>query len=96
MKNHVIKLALEKRLDLDEKEIDELVVNVFDIKFADRIHNLSTQWDESNTEKVRRKIDETKEYFLNIAYEINPEAYKKLKTLILELELKLAKFSSQV
>jgi (p)ppGpp synthase/HD superfamily hydrolase len=59
------------------------------VKFADRIHNLSTQWNPSDTATVRRKVDETKEYFLDIAKETNSKAYHSLQSLILQLEIQL-------
>ena len=31
--------------------------------------------------KVKRKTEETKQYFLDISSKVNPEAYKKLKSL---------------
>jgi (p)ppGpp synthase/HD superfamily hydrolase len=64
-------------------------MNALDVKFADRIHNLSTQWDPNNLEQVRKKITETKNFFLGIAQETNKEAYEQIKRLILTLELRL-------
>jgi len=96
MKFYVDELIETHKLELSEKEIEEVIQNIFDVKFADRIHNLSTQWDINNLDKVKRKVEETKEYFLNSAKELNPVAYKKLKSLILELEIKLADVQKQV
>ncbi len=48
-----------------------------DVKFADRIHNLRTL-DECDNEKIRRKIEETRKYFLKPAWERNPTAYYKI------------------
>jgi (p)ppGpp synthase/HD superfamily hydrolase len=76
-------------LILSEKELIEITNNTLDVKFADRIHNLSTQWDPNDLETVRRKIEETKKYFLSIAKEISKEAFEKLKNEILILEIKL-------
>jgi len=93
MQEYIEELCWENDIELSAEEIDVVIDNIFNVKFADRIHNLSTQWDENNTEKVKRKVEETKKYFLEIAYKTNPEAYKKLKTLILELEVRLANFN---
>ena len=95
MKIYVTELALEKWLKLTGYEIKAVTQNIFDVKFADRIHNLSTQWDENNTDKVKRKVEETKKYFLDIALKVNPEAYNKLNTLILKLEIQLAWFAKK-
>lgn len=101
MAEHIKHLSVEKWLTLKQEEINEITKNALDVKFADRIHNLSTQWDEeanllshhdkteSNADKTRRKVDETNKYFLKVASTTNPEAYKKLKELILKLEIKM-------
>ena len=96
MWSYIKELAEEKNLELTREELIEVTTNIFDVKFADRIHNLSTQWDEDNTEKVKRKIEETKKYFLPVAKEINIDAFNKLNTLILKLEIRLAKFNKKV
>ena len=96
MKSHIEKLVLEDWLDLSEQDLIEITKNTIDVKLADRIHNLSTQWDENNISKVERKLEETKKYFLNIAKEVNIDAYEKIKTLILKLELKLVDFNGKV
>lgn len=98
---HIKNLSVEKWLTLTQEEINEITKNALDVKFADRIHNLTTQWDEganmlsrhdtieSNADKTRRKVDETKEYFLEVAKATNPEAYRKLKEHILRLEIRM-------
>ena len=96
MKKYVTELSEEKWLELTKYEIKAVTQNIFDVKFADRIHNLSTQWDENNLDKVKRKVEETKVYFLEIASKVNPDAYKKLKELILILEIKLARVQGNV
>lgn len=97
MLNYVKTIIEEENIEwLTENEIIDITKNIIDVKLADRIHNLSTQWDENNLDKVKRKIDETKDYFLDIAKETNPIAYEKLKTLILDLEIKLANFSTKI
>ncbi len=78
MKNYVQEICKKRNVELSEEEINSLVQDIFDVKFADRIHNLSTQWDPDNIEKVERKVNETEEYFLDIAKQLNPEAYKIL------------------
>lgn len=67
----------------------EITKNALDVKFADRIHGLTTQWDPNDLEQVKKKVNETKEYFLKIAHETNMEAYNKLQSLILTLEIRL-------
>lgn len=89
MKEHIKSLAISKWLEIWEEELIEITQNTLDVKFADRIHNLSTQWHPDDQETVRRKVNETKKYFLKIAQETNFEAYIKLKKLILELEIRL-------
>ncbi len=97
MLNYVKTIVKEEDIEwLNENEIIEITKNIIDVKLADRIHNLSTQWDENNLDKVKRKVEETKDYFLDIAKETNSIVYKKLKTLILDLEIKLANFSNKV
>lgn len=96
MKQYVIQLVNNDNLNLSDTETEEITINIIDVKLADRIHNLSTQWDENNIDKVRRKIDETKKYFLNIAEEVNIKAYNRIKSLLLILELKLENFSWRV
>jgi len=76
--------------------LQQITQDVLDVKLADRIHNLSTQWNPKDTKTVRRKVDETKEYFLEIAMKHNPEAYEKLQSLILKLEIKLHNTNSNV
>lgn len=89
MSQHVNSIALSKWIELTEEELSEITQNTIDVKFADRIHNLSTQWNPDDTDTVKRKIFETKKYFLNIAKEVNIVAYTKLQSLILELEIRL-------
>ncbi len=96
MREHVLSIAEENTITLNSLEIDEITMNIFDVKFADRIHNLSTQWDPNNIEKVKRKIEETQFYFLDIAKELNIDVYNQLKSLILQLEIKIAKVSNDV
>ncbi len=88
-KNHIANLAKEKWIELTEEKLIEITRNALDVKFADRIHNLSTQWDPNDLEQVRKKTDETKKFFLGIAQETNMEAYEQIKRLILALELRL-------
>jgi (p)ppGpp synthase/HD superfamily hydrolase len=95
-KSHIANLAKEKWIELTEEKLIEITRNALDVKFADRIHNLSTQWDPSNLEQVRKKIDETKKFFLGIAHETNNEAHEQIKTLLLTLELRLQDTSWKV
>lgn len=95
-KEHINKLALEQNIVLSGEELDEITRNALDVKFADRIHNLTTQWDPNDLKQVRKKVDETKRYFLKIAHETCIEAYNKLQSLILILEVKLSGTSERV
>jgi hypothetical protein len=64
-------------------------MNTLDVKFADRIHNIFTQWNSNDLEKVRKKMIKTNKFFLTITQETNTKAYKQIKRLILALELRL-------
>lgn len=88
-KIHIANLAKEKWIELTEEKLIEITRNALDVKFADRIHNLSTQWDPNDREQVRKKIAETNNFFLSIAQETNKEAYEQIKRLLLVLELRL-------
>lgn len=81
---------------LSSDEISEVARNAIQVKLADRIHNLSTQWDPNNTEKVIRKIEETEKHFYNIAEEFDPEILSTLKSHILALKIKLEKYPQRV
>lgn len=89
MAAHINDIAITKKISLNEDELKEITQNALDVKFADRIHNLSTQWDPNDTKQVRKKVDETKKYFLSIAQATNLEAYEKMQSLILQLEIRL-------
>ena len=89
-------LAESKWIYLNIEELKEIAQDVLDVKLADRIHNLSTQWDPDDTATVRRKVEETKKYFIEIAKERNPSAYKKLWSLLLHLEIQLHNASKKV
>lgn len=95
-KEHINQIAKSKWLELTEEKLIEITRNALDVKFADRIHNLSTQWDPNDLEQVRKKVDETKIYFLHIAKETNIEAYNKIQSLILVLEIRLSNVSGKV
>lgn len=88
-KEHIKDLARSKWLDLSDEECAEIAKNALDVKFADRIHNLSTQWDPNDLEQVRKKVEETEVYFMEIARETNIEAYNKLQSLIFGLKTQL-------
>ena len=88
-KYHINSIAISKWINLTDNQLIEISQNALDVKFADRIHNLSTQWDPNDLEQVRKKVDETKKYFLWIAKENNTQAYNKLQSLILVLEIRL-------
>ncbi len=88
-KSHIANLAKEKWIQLTEEKLIEIAMNALDVKFADRIHNLSTQWNPNDLEQVRKKIIETNEFFLVITQETNMVAYEQIKRLILALEIRL-------
>ena len=97
LSEHINNIAIEKTWTwMNKRELKILTQDVLDVKLADRIHNLTTQWDPKDLDKTRRKIDETKKYFLKIAEKHSPEAYKKLQSLILTLEVKLHQTSQKV
>lgn len=97
MIEHVKDIIFENWIGwLTEEEIVEIAKNAIDVKLADRIHNLSTQWDENNVEKTIRKIKETKDYFLKIAKETNSTAFDMIKSLILDLETKVENYNKRV
>ena len=89
MSEYINWIAHSKWIKLSDEELIEITKNTLDVKFADRMHNLSTQWDPNDLHRVRKKLDETKKYFLKIAEEVNPVAFMKLQSLILQLEIKL-------
>ncbi len=86
MKEYISMLAGRKWLTLSDDEIIAITQNAIDVKLADRIHNLSTQWDPNNIETVERKMKETEDYFLEIAKETNPDAYQKIMVEIVKLK----------
>lgn len=96
MKKYINELAINDWLSFSDEVLNEITLNSIEVKLADRIHNLSTQWNVEKIDKVERKVEETKKYFLNIAKEINIDAYNKIKSLILSLELKLVDFNWRV
>lgn len=64
--------------NLNNEELKRITKNVLNIKYADRIHNLRTQWDEKNISKVYRKLVETEHYFLNSSEKNNIKAFSLL------------------
>ena len=89
LSEHIKSIATTNWVILSKQELKELTQDVLDVKLADRIHNLSTQWNPKDLDTVERKVNETKRYFLDIAKEHNPKAYEKLKSLIFALEVDL-------
>jgi hypothetical protein len=89
MIRYINTLAVLSWVTISSKELDKLTQDTLDTKFADRIHNLSTQWDPDDIEKVERKMKETNDYFLDIAKETNPEAYKQLRFELWKLKISL-------
>lgn len=70
-------------------QLNDLEDDILNIKFADRLHNLRTQWDPENKDKVRRKIKETKDFILPVAKIRNIKAYNALLLEVEKLELQL-------
>ena len=89
MKNHISELAEEKGIELTEGELDEVTQDTLDVKFADRIHNLSTQWHPEKTDWVVRKMEETVKYFLPVAKATNQEAYNQMMEHLSRLRVQL-------
>jgi hypothetical protein len=96
MKNYIKSISKEKGVELNEEKLIEITYNALDVKFADRIHNLSTQWDPNDLDQVKKKVEETEKYFLEISKETNKVAYDKLQSLILVLKIRLNEVSSKV
>lgn len=65
------------------KDLDN---DTLDVKFADRIHNLRTQWSCSK-DKIIRKIKETEEYFMDLAKRRNYKAYELMLVEINKLKI---------
>jgi len=89
MRAHIQSIADSKCKFISESDLDTITQNTIDVKLADRIHNLETQWDPNKIDWVQRKIDETKQYFLPLAKEVNQVAYKSLNRLVLALEMQV-------
>jgi len=96
MKQHIISIAKKYNVEITKEQAHKLTQDALDVKFADRIHNLSTQWDPNNLGQVRKKVDETKTYFLKVARETNIDAYSKLQSLVLQLEIQLNRAGEKV
>ncbi len=82
-------ISFFSRWDVEGGLIFTAMMNTLDVKFADRIHNIFTQWNSNDLEKVRKKMIKTNKFFLTITQETNTKAYKQIKRLILALELRL-------
>ena len=90
MLRYVKELVKEKNItDLSEQDLIEITKNIIDVKLADRIHNIWTQWDKNNREKVKSKIEETEKYFYNIAKQRDVRIYNELHKSVLDLKVKL-------
>ncbi len=96
MKEHIIWLTERYNIALSGSEIEIITQNTLDVKFADRIHNLSTQWSDKGIQKTKDKVEETKKYFLSVAKETNPDAYRKLQHEIFMLEGKIKEINNRV
>lgn len=86
--NHIKSIAKKYKIKLTKEELIEITKNVLDVKYADRIHNLSTQWDPNNLEKVEQKIEETLDYLLESARENNFDAEVLLLIKLINLKNK--------
>ncbi len=85
-KNNMRLLCEWKWLSITNEELEELARNSILSKFADRIDNLKTEWDPNNIIKVKRKIAETKKYFLPITEEVCEKAHDIMLKEIIKLE----------
>lgn len=94
--SHIKEIAESHNIHIDSSEINTIARNAIQVKLADRIHNLSTQWDQSNTGKVKRKIEETEKYFYQIAEEFDRNILAILKSHVLALKIQLGKYPQRV
>jgi len=79
LKNYIRNFAIESWINnLEEDELNEITQNAFDVKYADRIHNIRTQWNPNDFNKIERKIFETNNFFLKKDKNINPTAHEIL------------------
>lgn len=96
--NHALSLVASPNLwiKIDKETIKQIVLDAIEVKFRDRIDNLRTTeiysvYNEKNAHKAKRKIGETKKYFLLISKEFDKlmwtDFYNLIKSEIDKLEL---------
>jgi len=85
MISYLKKFVKENNINIDWLNIEEMVFIIFDVKLADRCHNLCTQWDPHWIKKIFKKINETFYYLVPIAEKHNREALRIILLLIWEL-----------
>lgn len=76
--NHALSLTASVNLwiKIDKESVKQIILDAIEVKFRDRIDNLRTteiytNYNEKNSYKAKRKIQETKEYFYQIAKEFD-------------------------
>jgi (p)ppGpp synthase/HD superfamily hydrolase len=77
-KEYARREAQKLEVHYPEPILDIICRRCINVKLADRLHNLRTLWHMSH-EKINGKIDETEQYLLEIADEVNPVMADKLR-----------------
>lgn len=93
LKKEDIEIARELRNEDYFWNMDVLDDDTLNVKFADRIHNLRTIYNLSNDD-IKRKVRETKKYFLKVAKKRNPNAYKLIVIELTKIEIYLNSLTS--
>jgi hypothetical protein len=75
--NYALDIKNNLNLRMFDSKIEKICLDALEVKYWDRIDNLSTseiydKWNEKNLTKAYRKIEETKKYFYNISKETHP------------------------
>lgn len=101
--NHALSITMSPnlRIKLNDDELRQVCLDSIEVKFWDRIDNLkSTEiykiYSEENIEKAKRKIEETKKYFYNIAKEFDNIMWTNFYLLISNEVEKLEEFIKEI
>lgn len=101
--NHALSITMSPnlRIRLSDNELKQVCLDSIEVKFWDRIDNLkSTEiykiYSEENIEKAKRKIEETKNYFYNIAKEFDNIMWTNFHLLISNEVEKLEEFIKEI
>jgi len=84
-KSYAKEEAKELWLSFSDTLLDVICKRSINVKLADRLHNLRTLWHMSK-KQIDKKINETEEYLLWIADEINPTLAQKIRDQIEKLK----------